>query len=123
MSFQWMVLALVAVAPSGLAADECNSNVVDNIIITDRSDARSAFSTFSLVWVVVRGKTSLDEYLEFYVPYMAADQFIPPIKSVCKITFHTDFTSGGSSRGPVPQNRKLNIVDEISCDTGRFLMK
>jgi hypothetical protein len=119
-----MVPSLVlALAANDQASQGCPHNAIDNVSITAHSDRPTALSTYSLVWIVVSGKTPQEQQLEFYLPYMAEEQFVPPVNSICKIRFHTDFTSGGSSIGPVARDAKLKIIDEIACDTGTFLMK
>ena len=117
----WILAALPAVA--GSAPSDCPGKMVDGVLIVSHSGRPATLSTFSVTWVMLKGRTSEMIMEEFYLPFMVEDQFIPAANSICKVKYHTAVTSGGTREGPIPTERNLKIVDEILCDTGTFIMK
>jgi hypothetical protein len=123
MNPEWITFMISAASAAASAQSaHCPIKIIDAVIIT-QSGRPTTLSSFSLSWVAIKARTSPIEASEFYVPYMVANQFIPPSNSVCKITYHTALASGGTREGPIPSDREINIVDELSCDSGHFVMK
>jgi hypothetical protein len=54
-----------------------------------------------------------------YMAYLRADQFIPPVNSVCRIVFERAPLDGISSDGALDGRTPHNRVEELDCDTGR----
>ena len=55
-----------------------------------------------------------------YMVYLRADQFIPPLNSVCRIVFERAPLDGISSDASLDGRTLHNRVEQLDCDTGRW---
>jgi hypothetical protein len=124
MNMHWIgVVVAAASATVGSFPPYCRDTIIEGAVVISHSSRPTTLSTFSITWVKIQVRTSRTETDEFNMPYMESNQFIPPADSVCKIAFHTAPASGGAPAGPIPGDRELKVVDELSCDSGTFIMK
>lgn len=57
---------------------------------------------------------------EFYVRFMALDQFIPAPGSVCDVSFTRQLITGNNAIGPVNERQITMVVQGMTCDSGIY---
>lgn len=98
-----------------------NSNVADRVLVIAHTGA-VPLTGYIRTWIALRLRLSNAREVEMYLPYMLHQQFVPPSGSICTVRFHTDIAEGFTSEGALYELHHIDVVDELSCDTGRFVV-
>jgi hypothetical protein len=114
------VAAILATSPERLPAN-AGERVFDRVLITART-GRPPLSGYERSWIALRVLTPDARQLDMYMSYRTEDQFIPPPYSYCRVRFHAEPGIGVTSERSIPRHSEIQVIDELSCEGGRFVM-
>ena len=114
-----LLAVLIAATFAGFPA-AAGLMTLENAVVVRQSPRPTVGSGVFAVWadfdVEVRGGARQRMYQIFLV----RDQFIPPVRSVCRIRFARAPLDGISSDGALDGRTLRNRVESLACDTGSW---
>lgn len=119
--------SILAAFAAALAANSASSQraeggyVTDQVVVIAHSGS-VPLTGYLRTWIALRVRLSDTREMEIYMPYMADQQFVPPSGSICSARFHARISEGVTSERSLDGLDHMDVVDELSCDTGRFVM-